>query len=282
MSGRLMLFWDFDAQWGAERSRSGGGAKSWGNLDFTCSEKLLKLLSEFRIRACFAVVGAVALGGDRPYHDPELVRSIAQEGHEIASHAMHHEWLPGVGREKLKDILRDSKAALEDCVQEDVMTFAPPYNQPFDYSARGSISLSERREVPKNRVDLGYLCRVLRETGYRFCRVAYQPLGERIAERMGFNRSPRLSRVEQIQGIAALRVNAFGFRQDTLDLVQRAISQGGYVVCFAHPHSLDGKGPQGEIYLHPFLERVSQWVNEGRLEVVLPREVVSSYSAKLS
>src|SRR5215470_10951843 len=84
--GGFMIFWDYDTQWGADRSRSGGGPKSWGALDFENTERLLQLHEQFDIPACFAVVGAAALPGSRPYHDPEQIRRIHQAGHEVASH----------------------------------------------------------------------------------------------------------------------------------------------------------------------------------------------------
>lgn len=274
MNGKLILFWDFDAEWGAERSRSGGGPKPWGALEFSCTERLLWVLEQFGVKACFAVVGAVALPGSRPYHDPGLIREIAAQGHEVASHAMHHEWLPGVGKGNLRQIIRQSKEALETCVLQPVTTFAPPYNQPFDFWERGSISLSERREVSRDRVDLGFLCQVLQEEGFTFCRVAYKPLGERLLSYRGY-RKHFFPRVEIIRGITTLRVNAFGFRTDTLYLIDHAIEENGFVVCFAHPHALSGNGPQSESHLIPFLERVQELVSIGRLEIVLPRTIMS-------
>lgn len=276
MGGKLILFWDFDAEWGAERSRSGGGPKAWGPLEFRYTERLLRILERFSIKACFAIVGAVALSGDRPYHDPGLVREIAAQGHEVASHAMRHEWLPGVGRVNLRRVISQSKEALEACILQPVTTFAPTYNQPFDFWERGSISLSERRQVPQDRVDLGFLCKVLREEGFTFCRVAYQPIGERLRSRLGYPGS-FFPKVETIRGIVTLRVNAFGFRQETSDLIDRVVVRDGYVVCFAHPHALGGKGPQGEDYLVPFLEHVHELISSGHLEIVLPRKVASEY-----
>lgn len=279
MSGKLILFWDFDAEWGAERSRSGGGPKAWGPLEFRCTERLLKILDRFSIKVCFAVVGAVALPGNRPYHDPGLIREIAAQGHEVASHAMHHEWLPGVGRTDLRRVIRQSKEALETCIMQPVTTFAPTYNQPFDFWERGSISLSERREVPRNRVDLGFLCKILREEGFTFCRVAYKPIGERLGIRFGRSEN-FMPRVERIRGVVTLRVNAFGFRQDTTRLMDDAVAKNGYVVCFAHPHALEGNGPQSENYLIPFLEHVQGLVSSESLEILLPREIAKEHYSR--
>src|SRR5262249_26670813 len=90
----LVVFWDYDTAWGADRSREPGGPKSWGPLEFEHTERLLELHAEHGVPACFAVVGAAALPGERPYHDPGQIRRIAAAGHEIGSHSFRHEWLP--------------------------------------------------------------------------------------------------------------------------------------------------------------------------------------------
>src|ERR1035437_987735 len=94
----FVIFWDYDTQWGGDRSRSPGGPKNWGRLDFENTERLLELHAQFNIPACFAVVGAAALPGLRPYHDPDQIRRIHAAGHEIASHSFQHDWLPAHGR----------------------------------------------------------------------------------------------------------------------------------------------------------------------------------------
>src|SRR5438309_3867691 len=91
----LVFFWDYDTQWGGDRSRSPGGRKAWGAAEFENTELLLELHAAHDLPACFAVVGAAALPGERPYHDQAQIRRIACAGHEIASHGFEHEWLPG-------------------------------------------------------------------------------------------------------------------------------------------------------------------------------------------
>src|SRR5580693_551116 len=101
---QLLMFWDYDTQWGGDRSRAGFGPRNWGALDFENTETLLGLHEKFRVPACFAVVGAAALPGVRPYHDPAQIRRIHQCGHEIASHGFRHEWVPGLQRPELRNI----------------------------------------------------------------------------------------------------------------------------------------------------------------------------------
>lgn len=190
-----MIFWDYDTQWGADRTRCAGPRPAtWGHLEFPHTDELLDLHARFAIPACFAIVGAAALPGARPYHDPAQIRRVHAAGHEIASHALKHEWLPALSREQLRRTLRDSKDALEQCIGAPVHAFVPPFNQPFDYAGGLSFSLAERREAGAHRTTLRLLCELLRETGYRFCRVAYSPLSERIREWIGLDRWPSSSR----------------------------------------------------------------------------------------
>jgi peptidoglycan/xylan/chitin deacetylase (PgdA/CDA1 family) len=274
--GTLLLFWDYDTQWGGDRSRSGGGPKDWGPLEFTNTERLLELHAAYAIPACFAVVGAAALPGERPYHDPGQVRRIHAAGHEVGSHAFRHEWLPALGPSALRESLVASRDALEQCIGDRVVTFVPPFNQPFDYFGGASLSLAERREVPRDRTDLPRLCDALRETGFRLARVAYRPIPQRVAERLTGRRFDRPARLTAIRGLACIRLNTpGGFDAPAVAMVERVAREGGIAVVYGHPHSLRGGGPQDERHLVPFLERVRELARDGLLRIALPRELVA-------
>jgi peptidoglycan/xylan/chitin deacetylase (PgdA/CDA1 family) len=269
------MFWDYDTQWGGDRSRSGGGPKAWGALEFDNADRLLEIHREYDLPACFAAVGEAARPGRRPYHDPDQIRRIHAEGHEIASHSLRHEWLPGLGPSELRQAVRESKDALEQCIGEKLMTFVPPYNQPFDYPARLSFSLSERREARGRRTDLLDLCRELAEAGYAFCRVAYRPLPQRIAERLAGRRLDRPSRLQTIGGVRCARLNTpGGFAGETIRIVERCAARGGIAVVYGHPHSLQAENSQNERLLRPFMNRVGALRRAGSLEVVRPRDLL--------
>jgi peptidoglycan/xylan/chitin deacetylase (PgdA/CDA1 family) len=271
----LLFFWDYDTQWGGDRSRLPGGPKSWGALEFSNTERLLELHGEQAVPACFAAVGSAALPGERPYHDPAQIRRIHAAGHEIGSHSHRHEWLPGLDRRALRETLQASKDALEQCIGAPVTTFVPPWNQPFDYPRGFSFSLSERREGGAHRTGLVRLCETLAETGYRFCRVAYRPMHQRLAEMVVRHRLEQLGRVEEIRGVSCARLNTpGGFGRHTLDVLERAARRGGLTVVYGHPHSLTLGNSQDERYLAPFLQRVATMVRSGQLKVSLPREAI--------
>jgi hypothetical protein len=276
----LLFFWDYDTQWGGDRSRLPGGPKSWGALEFSNTERLLDLHGEHGIPACFAAVGSAALPGERPYHDPAQIRRIHAAGHEIGSHSHRHEWLPGLGRRALRETLQASKDALEQCIGAPVTTFVPPWNQPFDYPRGFSFSLSERREGGAERIGLVRLCETLAETGYRFCRVAYRPMHQRVAEMIVRRRIEQLGRVEEIGGVRCARLNTpGGFGRHTVDVLHRAVRRGGLTVVYGHPHSLTLGNSQDERHLAPFLQLVASMVRSGVLKVCLPREALAQGAA---
>ena len=275
--GRVVVFWDYDTQWGADadRERRAPAASGRGHLEFAATDRLLELHEQYGIPACFAVVGAAALPGARPYHDPAQIRRIHGAGHEIASHSFRHEWLPGLGGAALHETLARSKDALEQCIGDAVISFVPPYNQPFDYAAGWSFSLSERRGAGSARTDLRGLCDALRDSGYRFCRVAYRPMHLRVADRLARRRLDGPARVETIAGVTCVRLNTLGgFDEGALAMVRRCAEAGGIAVVYGHPQSLDARNSQDETWLRPFLAELSRLRAQHRLLPCLPRHLV--------
>jgi len=279
----LLFFWDYDTHWGADRSRSPGGPKQWGQLEFENTETLLELHAEHNIPACFAVVGAAALPGSRPYHDPDQIRRIHAAGHEVASHSHRHEWLPGLDRRELLATLQMSKDSLEQCIGADVVSFVPPYNQPFDYAAKWAFSVSERYQVRGERTDLKVLCETLWESGYRFCRVAYKPLPVQIAERITGRMFERPASFENIAGVQCIRLNTpGGFHGPTRTMLNRCVKNGATVVIYGHPHSIRMHGPQHVSHLTTLLSEIRGYRERGELEVKTPSSVVKELTGTAS
>ena len=279
-TGCLLLFWDYDTQWGADRSRLPGGPKPWGRLEFEATDELLRLLEEYAVAACFAVVGAAALPGERPYHDPTQIRQIHAAGHEVASHSFRHEWVPGLTRQALLDTLRHSKEVLEDCVGAPVRTFVPPYNRPMDYPGGLAFSLSERREASRERTGLRMLCDALGETGYGFCRVAYRSLHHHLLEYVMRRRIDRPNELIRISGITCARLNTpCGFDERARDVLRTCADRGGIVIAYGHPHSLHSGNPQDLKHLVRFLDLTASLRGEGRLKICRPMDLLSGTQA---
>lgn len=271
----IIFFWDYDTQWGGDRSRAGAGPKDWGHLEFANTERLLELHAAYDIPACFAAVGAAALPGKRPYHDPVQIRRIHEAGHEVASHSFRHDWLPGLNRAKLLATLSDSKDAIEQTIGAAVTTFVPPYNQPYDYARGLSFSLSERREAGRERTDLATLCDALYEVGYRVCRVSYRGLHLRLAAAVMRHPVYGPAGPIRIGNIQCIRLNAgCGFDQRVVHRLRKCVRASKLMIVYGHPHSLSGGGEQDEKHLIPFLEETIKWRNAGKLQVTLPSELV--------
>ena len=269
----MIVFWDYDTQWGADRSRSGGGAKEWGGWSsrtpngcssFTPDTRSRPASPWWAPRLCPVRVRTTI---------PTQIRRIHEAGHEVGSHSFHHEWLPGLSAEELRTTLRTSRDALEQCIGAAVTTFVPPFNQPVDYPAGLSFSLAERRQARPHRNDVGDLCRALAETGYATCRVSYRSLPQRLLEKGLRRRLDRPRSPVTIGGIRCLRLScASGFDDAARALVEKSADEGGLVVVYGHPHSLHGGDPQDEIYLTPFLGRLSELVRAGAVRACLPSE----------
>jgi peptidoglycan/xylan/chitin deacetylase (PgdA/CDA1 family) len=274
--GRLLLFFDYDTQWGADRSR-GRSVADWGAREFDGTDQVLELLASFAMPACFAVVGAAAGPGPRPYADAAQIRRIHACGHEVASHSHRHEWLPGLGAAALAATVRDSRNALEQCIGAPVTTFVPPFNQPFDHGTAGAFSLSERRSGNRERADVTRLCECLAASGYRSCRISYAPVFQQAAERLLRRRFDRPGAVETVAGISCVRLNTpGGFDRPAVRMIERCARDGGIAVVYGHPHSIDRGGTQDRRALVPFLARAAELRDLGSLDVMLPRTLAAA------
>lgn len=81
---------------------------------------LLDLMAERGARGTFFVLGWVAK------HHPAIVRSIADAGHEIASHGWGHERITTLTPDEFRISVRDSKSALEDLTGQPVLGYRAP------------------------------------------------------------------------------------------------------------------------------------------------------------
>lgn len=84
------------------------------------SERFLDFLAERDITATVFVVGELARS------HPQIVRRVAEAGHEIALHGLRHVTLATVGPQRLRAELIEGKALLEDSAQVSVDGFRAP------------------------------------------------------------------------------------------------------------------------------------------------------------
>lgn len=87
------------------------------------THRLLDLLARREVRSTFFILGWVA------EHHPQLVREIAEAGHEIACHSYHHQLIHSQSRDEFRADLRRAKFLLEDIAGQEVIGYrAPTYS----------------------------------------------------------------------------------------------------------------------------------------------------------
>jgi len=87
------------------------------------TEKLLDIFDEYEVRSTFFVLGWVA------ERHPELVRTIAGRGHEIASHGYSHRLVYDQTKAAFREDVRHAKKLLEDACGRPVSGYrAPSYS----------------------------------------------------------------------------------------------------------------------------------------------------------
>jgi polysaccharide deacetylase family protein (PEP-CTERM system associated) len=81
------------------------------------TDKIMAILDDAETNGTFFVLGWVA------QRYPELIKRIADCGHEVACHGMSHKLVYLQGREKFKEEARDPKALLEDIIGNAVIGY---------------------------------------------------------------------------------------------------------------------------------------------------------------
>ena len=98
--------------------------RQWSKYErrsYAATEMLLRLFQEYDTKATFFVLGDVAK------ESPELVREIAEEGHEVGSHGMYHEFIYKQSRDEFRQDLRKSLDILNSIIDKPIASFRAPY-----------------------------------------------------------------------------------------------------------------------------------------------------------
>jgi len=194
------------------------------------TERLLALLAEAGVRATFFCLGWAA------ERHPWLVRRIASQGHEIASHGYSHRPLWELEPDSFRQEVRRSKRLLEDISGQEVIGYRAPT---FSVVHQTLWALS-----------------VLAEEGYRYDSSIF-PVRH---DRYGIPRAPRfihrrdglweippatvrlLGTNVPVAGGGYLRLLPFGFLRWALRRINRR--EGHPFVLYVHPWELDPDQPR--------------------------------------
>ena len=202
--------------------------REWGKLASRVdrnTRKITDLLSEHSTKATFFILGWIA------ERHPDLVKSLAQEGHEIASHGYGHELVHTQTPDQFREDVRRSKQILEDLIGLPVVGYRAP-------------SFSIRPETE-------WAIPVLIEEGYQYDSSIYNRFQ---GVKGGSITREGIYQIETSAGtiweVSPSTMNACG--------LQLPVAGGGYFRLFPYAASkmflnkLEGQGLQLVMYLHPW------------------------------
>lgn len=256
-----MLSFDVEEYFHVEAAAARVRPEHWDSFERRVSpsvERILRLLADHGASATFFILGWL---GRR---EPDLVRMIADAGHEVASHGMHHVMLHRQTPEQFRCELRDSRKLLEDISGRPVVGFRAP-----------TFSITHQT---------AWAIDVLSETGYHYDSSVF-PIHH---DRYGVPDAPRFIHRAggpgggEVLEIPLLTLRVMGMNWPT--------GGGGYlrflpVRLIAAALDKAGKlGQSGMIYLHPWeldpdqpilpMGRLARWrhrVNLGKTDAKLQR-----------
>jgi hypothetical protein len=215
------------------------------------------------IAMTFATVGLAAEHVPVPFAAHDELRALHRGGHEIASHAWRHEWLPHLTTQQLRRSLLRSKLALEKLIgaPRAVTGFVPPFNRPMTWVARGNVHPGDRWAVPPGAgATLDRLIPAVAGAGYGWIRAGYgRRFGRRVADRLW---APEL-----VGGCVNLPHHHNGFHDLAHDLLDEAVRRRRLLVLSGHPAGLFRHGNEHRELVVALLEEAARRRDEGSLVV---------------
>ncbi len=87
----------------------------------TTTPKLLNILKSRDVPATFFMLGNMARG------NPDIVKRVSEEGHEVASHTMYHQNLIRISNDSAQSDINEAKSIFEDILGHAPNLTRPPY-----------------------------------------------------------------------------------------------------------------------------------------------------------
>ena len=252
---RHMLSFDVEEHFQVAAFWSTARRREWDHLASRVernTRKIVDLLAEHSTKATFFVLGWVA------ERHPDLVKDLAQQGHEVASHGYGHELVSTQTPPQFREDVRRSKQILEDLIGRQVMGYRAP-----------SFSITSRTK---------WAIPVLIEEGYRYDSSIYNRFRSTEGSRVTRDGTYQLkTEAGTIWEVSPSTMNACG--------LQLPVAGGGYFRLFPYAASkmflrnLEKQGSQLVMYLHPWeldpeqprmdgpvLSKVRHYLNLGKTE----------------
>ncbi|MBR0651052.1 DUF3473 domain-containing protein [Roseomonas terrae] len=233
----------------------------WDSFDTrveASTDRILAQLSGVGAQATFFILGCVA---DR---HPALVRRIAAEGHEIASHGQGHELVHAIGARRFRDDIRRAKRTLEDIAGVAVRGYRAP-----TFSIGPAIT--------------PWAHRVLAEEGYRYSSSVF-PVGHDLYGAPDAPRGPHCPDPEGVPELPMTTLRAFGrnlpcagggwFRLAPYPLFRAALKRVNAVedragIFYFHPWEIDPGQPR--LAAAPARARFRHYARQGSMESRIAR-----------
>ncbi len=226
-SVRHVLSFDVEEHFQVSAFWSDDRRQQWDRLESRVEQntlRLAELLEHFETKATFFILGWVA------ERHPGLVKALAKQGHEIASHGYGHELVGSQTENEFRDDVRRSKRILEELTGEVIFGYRAP-----------SFSITDRTP---------WALPILVEEGYLYDSSIYarfQP-----SEKVGMQRG--------VQEIVTAAGSIFEVALPTANLcgIQLPTPGGGYFRLLPYSASrmvlkqFEKTGTQFVMYLHPW------------------------------
>jgi len=237
------------------------------------TQRLLDLFEECGVHSTFFVLGWVA------ERQPQLIREIAERGHEIACHGYAHELVYRIGSKRFREDVRRARRAIEDACGTAVVGYRAP-----------SYSITESSL---------WALHILADEGFEFDSSIF-PIRHPRYGIPDFSRLP--VRLDLGSGTSLLEFPLSTLRVGPLNLpvaggaylrfcpeplfrraLGRLVSRGDPTVLYLHPWEIDHEQPRHEVSLRV---RINHYHNlhrmESRVRAVLSAFRFSPLSAVLS
>ncbi len=280
MPAKLMIIWDYDTALGQINSTMPYNFKYdpiYEEIENV--EYILKAAFDADIKMTFACLGFAAEKGIFPFNNPEQIKKIYDEGHEIASHSWKHEWFPLLMEKQIKKSLERSKYILEKCTGRDgsVTGFIPPHSRPMSWYKKFSYSPGDRGIYPFHKgSDTGYILKELSKLKYKWCRVLknYKPLWEKILSNSGKD-SYEFVKWEIHNGIVCVPQYYTGFDEPARTYLEKAVEKNEALVIVGHPAGLSREKSESLKYFNEFMELVKKYKSNMQLDVMTVTDYIN-------
>jgi peptidoglycan/xylan/chitin deacetylase (PgdA/CDA1 family) len=278
MKKKIIVIWDLDGFIGVVNSTSPYNfGFDYLEKELQCVKESLAFLEKHHVKTTFAITGFSAEEGLYPYVFPDLIKQIADQGHEVASHSWRHEWIPLFSKKQIGKSLARSKKMLETRVADPnfkLTGFVPPHNKPSSWIARGAISIEDKGLFPFFEMgDTPSLIKLLKQENYKWVRTTFNPFINRFFKK----EITYKQKIFKHNDILVLENHYTGFDSKIIDYIETKNQE--YFVVSAHPVMLSFKDGRPESWEN-FEKFILHFTNRDDVEFLKPMDLLDSFGIR--